>query len=121
MGAGVDGKTGRHPADHWLFFWPPLQGLSGSNLSDPGRRRRSPCLGPSWIAPVGARMRVRVRRVFVGRMVVEAREQHESEWTMILMPNKRQALELEPDVLESVDPIFYGEVRQAAFKALGLT
>lgn len=34
--------------------------------------------------------------------------------------NKRQVLELEPDVLEHVDPIFYGDVRQAAFKALGL-
>ena len=32
----------------------------------------------------------------------------------------RQVLELEPDVLEHVDPIFYGDVRQAAFKALGL-
>lgn len=34
--------------------------------------------------------------------------------------NKRQVLELAPDVLEHVDPIFYGDVRQAAFKALGL-
>jgi hypothetical protein len=25
-----------------------------------------------------------------------------------------------PDVLEHVDPIFYGDLRQAAFKALGL-
>ena len=39
---------------------------------------------------------------------------------LIPVGNKRQVLELEPDVLEHVDPIFYGDVRQAAFKALGL-
>ena len=27
---------------------------------------------------------------------------------------------LNPDVLEQVDPIFFGDLRQAAFKALGL-
>jgi len=26
-----------------------------------------------------------------------------------------------PDVFEQVDPVFYGDLRQAAFKALGLT
>lgn len=39
---------------------------------------------------------------------------------LIPIENKRQVLELSPDVLEHVDPIFYGDVRQAAFKALGL-
>lgn len=41
----------------------------------------------------------------------------------VLVPieNKRQFLEVNADVLEAVDPIFYGDVRQAAFKALGLT
>jgi ATP-dependent Lon protease len=41
----------------------------------------------------------------------------------VLVPveNKRQFLEVNADVLERVDPIFYGDVRQAAFKALGLT
>lgn len=39
---------------------------------------------------------------------------------MIPVGNKRQMLELDPEVLEQVDPIFYGDVRQAAFKALGL-
>jgi len=39
---------------------------------------------------------------------------------LIPVGNKRQLLELDPDVLERVDPIFYGDVRQAAFKALGL-
>jgi ATP-dependent Lon protease len=39
---------------------------------------------------------------------------------MIPVGNKRQLLELDPDVLEQVDPMFYGDVRQAAFKALGL-
>lgn len=41
----------------------------------------------------------------------------------VLVPteNKRQFLEVNPDVLERVDPIFFGDVRQAAFKALGLT
>jgi ATP-dependent Lon protease len=40
---------------------------------------------------------------------------------LVPVANKRQLLELDPDVLEKVDPIFYGDVRQAAFKALGLT
>jgi len=39
---------------------------------------------------------------------------------LIPIGNKRQFLEVNPDVLEKVDPIFYGEVRQAALKALGL-
>lgn len=39
---------------------------------------------------------------------------------LIPIENKRQFLEVDPDVLEKVDPIFYGDLRQAAFKALGL-
>ena len=39
---------------------------------------------------------------------------------LIPIENKRQFLEVNPDVLEHVDPIFYGDQRQAAFKALGL-
>ncbi len=39
---------------------------------------------------------------------------------LIPIENKRQFLEVNPDVLERVDPIFYGDLRQAAFKALGL-
>ena len=40
---------------------------------------------------------------------------------LVPIENKRQFLEVNPDVLEHVDPIFYGDLRQAAFKALGLT
>ena len=39
---------------------------------------------------------------------------------LIPIENKRQFLEVNPDVLEHVDPIFYGDLRQAAFKALRL-
>jgi ATP-dependent Lon protease len=39
---------------------------------------------------------------------------------LVPVENKRQFLEVNPDVLERVDPIFYGDLRQAAFKALGL-
>ncbi len=39
---------------------------------------------------------------------------------LVPIENKRQFLEVNPDVLEQVDPIFYGDLRQAAFKALGL-
>ena len=39
---------------------------------------------------------------------------------LIPIENKRQFLEVNPDVLEHVDPIFYGDLRVAAFKALGL-
>lgn len=39
---------------------------------------------------------------------------------LIPIENKRQFLEVNPDVLEQVDPIFYGDLRQASFKALGL-
>ncbi len=40
----------------------------------------------------------------------------------VLVPtaNKRSLFELSADVLEKVDPIFYGDLRAAAFKALGL-
>jgi ATP-dependent Lon protease len=39
---------------------------------------------------------------------------------LVPIENKRQFLEVNSDVLERVDPIFYGDLRQAAFKALGL-
>jgi len=39
---------------------------------------------------------------------------------LVPVENKRQFLEVNPDVLERVDPIFYGDVKQASFKALGL-
>jgi ATP-dependent Lon protease len=39
---------------------------------------------------------------------------------LIPIENKRQFLEVNADVLERVDPIFYGDLRQAALKALGL-
>lgn len=39
---------------------------------------------------------------------------------LIPVENKRQFLEVNPDVLEHVDPVFFGDLRQAAFKALGL-
>ena len=39
---------------------------------------------------------------------------------LIPIENKRQFLDVNPDVLEHVDPIFYGDLRQAAFKALGM-
>ena len=39
---------------------------------------------------------------------------------LIPIENKRQFLEVNPDVLEHVDPIFFGDLKQAAFKALGL-
>lgn len=38
---------------------------------------------------------------------------------LIPIGNKRQFLEVNPDVLEQVDPVFFGDMRQAAFKALG--
>ncbi len=39
---------------------------------------------------------------------------------LIPIENKRQFLEVNPEVLEQVDPVFYGDLRQAVFKALGL-
>ena len=40
---------------------------------------------------------------------------------LIPIENKRQFLEVNSDVLENVDPVFFGDLRQAAFKALSLT
>jgi ATP-dependent Lon protease len=40
--------------------------------------------------------------------------------SLIPIENKRQFHDVNPDVLERVDPIFYGDLRQAAFKALRL-
>ncbi|WP_114283702.1 protease Lon-related BREX system protein BrxL [Candidatus Halocynthiibacter alkanivorans] len=39
---------------------------------------------------------------------------------LIPIENKRSFFDVSAEVLENVDPIFYGEVKQAAFKALGL-
>lgn len=40
---------------------------------------------------------------------------------LIPIENKRSFFDVSGDVLENVDPIFYGDLRQAAFKALGMT
>lgn len=40
---------------------------------------------------------------------------------LIPIENKRSFFEVSADVLENVDPIFYGDLKVAAFKALGLT
>lgn len=40
---------------------------------------------------------------------------------LIPIENKRNFLDVTADIMEHVDPIFYGDIRQAAFKTLGLT
>ena len=40
---------------------------------------------------------------------------------LIPLENRRDFLEVSADVAENVDPIFYGDLRTAAFKALGLS
>ena len=40
---------------------------------------------------------------------------------LIPSANRRSFFEVSEEVLENVDPVFYGEVRAAAFKAVGLT
>lgn len=40
---------------------------------------------------------------------------------LIPIEDKRRFVEVNPEVLEQVDPTFFGDLRQAAFKALGLT
>ena len=39
---------------------------------------------------------------------------------LIPIENKRNFLEVSADIVEHVDPIFYGDPKTAAFKALGL-
>jgi ATP-dependent Lon protease len=40
---------------------------------------------------------------------------------LIPIENKRNFFDVSADVLENVDPIFYGDLRTAAFKGLGLS
>ena len=40
---------------------------------------------------------------------------------LIPIENKRNFLDVSADVLENIDPIFYGDVQTAGFKALGLS
>ena len=39
---------------------------------------------------------------------------------LIPIENKRNFFDVSADVLENVDPVFYGDLHHAAFKALGL-
>jgi ATP-dependent Lon protease len=39
---------------------------------------------------------------------------------LLPIANKRQFLDVSSDILEHVDPVFYGDPKAAAFKALGL-
>lgn len=72
---------------------------------------------------LNARDRKAVRRTVSG--LVKILHPHgqglRPDFEEILDENKRQFLEVNADVLEHVDPICYGDLRQAAFKALGLT
>ena len=43
-----------------------------------------------------------------------------SRRALIPLTNKRNFLEVSADILEHVDPIFYGDPRTAASKALGI-
>ena len=45
---------------------------------------------------------------------------HGAPRALIPIENKRSFFDVSADVLEKVDPIFFGDLRQAAFKALGL-
>jgi len=38
----------------------------------------------------------------------------------VRLENKRNFLDVSSDIMEQVDPIFYGDPKTAAFKALGL-
>jgi len=40
---------------------------------------------------------------------------------LIPIENKRSFLEVSADIVEHVDPIFYGDPRTAAMKALGIS
>jgi ATP-dependent Lon protease len=40
---------------------------------------------------------------------------------LIPVENKRNFFDVPADVLERVDPVFYGDTKQAAFKSIGLT
>jgi len=40
---------------------------------------------------------------------------------LIPVENKRQFLEVSTDIVETVDPVFYGDVRSALMKALQIT
>ena len=40
---------------------------------------------------------------------------------LIPIENKRSFFDVSAEVLENVDPIFYGDVRAAAFKGMGMT
>lgn len=40
---------------------------------------------------------------------------------LIPIENERSFFDVSGDVIESVHPIFYGDLRQTAFKALGMT
>jgi ATP-dependent Lon protease len=40
---------------------------------------------------------------------------------LIPIANKRSFMEVSADIMEHVDPIFYGDPKTAAFKVLGLT
>jgi ATP-dependent Lon protease len=39
---------------------------------------------------------------------------------LILIENKRHFFDVSADILENVDPIFYGDIKTAAFKAIGV-
>ena len=40
---------------------------------------------------------------------------------LIPIENKRDFLEVSADIVEQVDPVFYGDPKAAAFKALGIS
>jgi four helix bundle protein len=83
--------------------------------------RRAAVLVPSNIAEGRGRGTdvelIRFCRIASGSLM-ELETQAELAHRLVLLPNES---EVSANVLEQVDPVFFGDIRQAAFKALGLT
>ena len=45
---------------------------------------------------------------------------NEAKRALVPIENKRQFLEVSGDIMEHVDPVFYGDPKAAAFKAWGM-
>jgi len=79
-------------------------------------RSFSPCSAPALHEP----LRDRQERL-LDHVVERVRFDNGAKRALIPIENKRTFLEVSADIVEKVDPIFFGDPKVAAMKALGLT
>src|SRR6266700_378380 len=103
-----------HLGRSWPRFWnAPLRVVAGYSIL----RRSAPLPALLVLGDMSIQGNIKPARSLVEPLRVAM--DNGAKRALIPIENKRNFFDVPADVLETVDPIFYGDLRQAAVKALG--